>query len=131
MTTNNYPAIRETLYSETLPNGLTILVAKKPGYRKTFALFATDYGGADRRYTDGGACTDSPAGVAHFLEHKLFDMPDGGNALATNGKLHDQALAFLGSLPAEERNVFLPPDNEPEGGSVHDLASRRRPKPGE
>jgi histidinol-phosphatase len=45
--------------------------------------------------------------------------PDGGDALATNGKLHDQALAFLGSLP----------DDEPRrpGGSVHDLSARRRP----
>ncbi|RYE75701.1 MAG: histidinol phosphatase, partial [Myxococcales bacterium] len=55
--------------------------------------------------------------------------PLGGNALATNGKLHDQALAFLGSLPAEERDVFLPPEETGQVGSVHDLASRRRTDP--
>jgi histidinol-phosphatase len=55
--------------------------------------------------------------------------PLGGNALATNGKLHDQALAFLGSLPAEEREAFLPPEDSGRVGSVHDLASRRRNDP--
>ncbi|WP_310962587.1 histidinol-phosphatase [Nocardioides terrisoli] len=47
--------------------------------------------------------------------------PSGGNALATNGKLHDQALAFLGELSGDDmdaqRRVL---------GSVHDLAARRR-----
>lgn len=57
--------------------------------------------------------------------------PLGGNALATNGKLHDQVLAFLGSLPDEERAVFLPPEQPHQGGSVHDLASRRRPDRGD
>jgi histidinol-phosphatase len=43
--------------------------------------------------------------------------PTGGSALATNGKLHDQALAFLGTLPGHP---------EPHrGGTVHDLSSRR------
>ncbi|HET8559877.1 MAG TPA: histidinol-phosphatase [Marmoricola sp.] len=44
--------------------------------------------------------------------------PLGGNAMASNGKLHDQALAFLGALPEDE--------SPRAGGSVHDLAARRR-----
>jgi histidinol-phosphatase len=49
--------------------------------------------------------------------------PGGGNALATNGRLHDQALAFLGSLPDDLDD----PDSAPRGGgSVHDLSARRR-----
>lgn len=47
--------------------------------------------------------------------------PLGGNALASNGKLHDQALAFLGSVDEESRHA------QRGGGSVHDLAERRRP----
>ena len=78
----DYPALGETVYRETLPNGLQIFVAKKPGFRKAFAMFAANYGGADRRYRLGGEWTDTPAGVAHFLEHKMFDMPDGTNVLA-------------------------------------------------
>ena len=46
--------------------------------------------------------------------------PNGGNVLASNGKLHDQALAFLGSVDAESRHA------QRGGGSVHDLAERRR-----
>jgi histidinol-phosphatase len=46
--------------------------------------------------------------------------PLGGNALASNGKLHDQALAFLGTIDEESRHA------QRGGGSVHDLAERRR-----
>jgi histidinol-phosphatase len=53
--------------------------------------------------------------------------PLGGSALASNGRLHDQALAFLGALPEDD----LDPDAVPRGhGSVHDLSARRRmPQP--
>ncbi|MDQ6641164.1 MAG: histidinol-phosphatase [Actinomycetota bacterium] len=47
--------------------------------------------------------------------------PNGGNALASNGRLHDQALAFLGSLPDDDD------DGSRGSGSVHDLSERRRP----
>jgi histidinol-phosphatase len=58
--------------------------------------------------------------------------PTGGSALATNGKLHDQALAFLGEVSEadlDERTAAAPPPAPTESriGSVHDLASRRRP----
>ena len=78
----DYPRVGETLYRDTLPNGLRLTVAVKPGYTRAFAAFTTNYGGADRRFRFGGEFIDTPAGVAHFLEHKMFDMPDGENALA-------------------------------------------------
>ena len=77
----DYAAIGETLYTHTLPNGLPIFVLRKPGLRKCFAAFATRYGGADRRFRLDGSLHDTPAGIAHYLEHKMFDMPD-GNAMA-------------------------------------------------
>ena len=50
--------------------------------------------------------------------------PHSGNGLSTNGKLHDQALAFLGAMPDDDGD----PDNPRRGGGqVHDLSSRRRP----
>jgi histidinol-phosphatase len=49
--------------------------------------------------------------------------PLGGNALASNGRLHDQALAFLGSLPDDENDPDVVPRRP---GSVHDLSARRR-----
>ncbi len=83
MTKYEYPKVGETLYRDTLPNGLRLSVIVKPGYSRCHAYFATNYGGADRRFRLGGEYIDTPAGVAHFLEHKMFDMPDGSNAMYT------------------------------------------------
>lgn len=77
MENKTFGGIRETQVSCTLPNGLAIRVFPQPGYVRSFALFATRYGGAMRRFTLDGELRDTPAGVAHFLEHKMFDMPSG------------------------------------------------------
>ena len=77
MQRTDYTAVGETLYSAVLPNGLSIYVVPKPGYRRSFAVFAANYGGADRRFTLGGRTLDTPAGVAHYLEHKMFDTEEG------------------------------------------------------
>ena len=81
METLRYDKIDETLVTETLLNGLRICVVPKKNFSKTFAMFATNYGGADRRFRLADQWIDTPAGVAHYLEHKMFDMPN-GNALA-------------------------------------------------
>ncbi len=80
MKIKGYDLIREQVFSEKLENGLTVYVIPKRGYNKSYAFFATDYGGADRRFKLGGKWIDTPMGVAHFLEHKMFDTED-GNAL--------------------------------------------------
>ena len=83
-----YSALGESVWHGRLPNGLHIYVDEKPEYGKQFAFFAACYGGMDLRFrTEDGHWRDTPAGVAHFLEHKLFDTED-GNALqdlAANG----------------------------------------------
>ena len=89
-----YPSIGETLYRDTLPNGLRLSVAVKPGFTRAHAFFATRYGGADRRFRLGGEFIDTPMGVAHFLEHKMFDMPGGDNALSTLAANGAQPNAF-------------------------------------
>ena len=76
-----YERIGEQIYEEKLPNGLSVFVIPKRGFNKSYAFFATKYGGADRRFKLAGRWTDTPEGVAHFLEHKMFDTED-GNALA-------------------------------------------------
>ena len=81
MTEKHYPQLGETIKTEVLENGLTVYVMPKTGYAKKYAFFATAYGGADRRFFLDGKWQDTPAGIAHFLEHKLFDTKD-GNALA-------------------------------------------------
>lgn len=77
----NYTALRETVRRCVLPNGLNIYVDTRPEYTKQFAFFATRYGGMDLRFRgEDGEWVDTPQGVAHFLEHKMFDTKD-GNAL--------------------------------------------------
>ena len=80
MQLNKYDDIGESMYSATLQNGLRLRVIPKPGFSTAYAVFATNYGGAHRRFTVDGQTLDTPAGVAHFLEHKMFDLPEGENA---------------------------------------------------
>ena len=84
----DHTALGQTVHHCVLPNGLAVYVDVRPSYSKKFAFFATRYGGMDLRFRgEDGEWTDTPAGVAHFLEHKSFDTRD-GNALqrmAANG----------------------------------------------
>lgn len=87
MTRIDYPRIGEQVFRKTLSNGLTVFVFPKPDFGKSYAFFAANYGGIDMRFYADGAWRDTPAGVAHYLEHKMFDTQD-GNALqdlASNG----------------------------------------------
>ena len=82
MKLHEYPEIGEKLYSTVLPNGLEIRVIPKKDFSTCYAAFMTNYGGAHRRFTIDGRTVDTPAGVAHYLEHKMFDLPNGDNALS-------------------------------------------------
>ena len=75
MTRIDYPELDETLYQEVLPNGLTVCVVPRKGFTKRLAYFVTDYGSIHTTYTLDGEKKVSPAGVAHYLEHKMFDLP--------------------------------------------------------
>ena len=75
MTRTDYPELDETLYQEILPNGLTVCVVPRKGFTKRLAYFVTDYGSVHTTYTLDGEKKVSPAGVAHYLEHKMFDLP--------------------------------------------------------
>jgi len=70
-----YPELDETCYKEVLENGLTVAVVKRQGFTKKLAYFVTDYGAIHTDFTFEGKAYQAPAGVAHYLEHKLFDMP--------------------------------------------------------
>ena len=76
----NYSALHESMQTRTLANGLRICYLPKKGFSKTFAILATDFGSVDASFTFEGKRYDTPAGVAHFLEHKMFEDED-GNAL--------------------------------------------------
>lgn len=73
-----YQQINETLYEEVLDNGLTVYLLPKIDFHKTYGLFSTNYGSIDNHF---GYHPDDlkqvPDGIAHFLEHKLFEKEDG------------------------------------------------------
>lgn len=81
MNKRSFEHIGETLWEARLSNGLRLCVVPKKGFRSCYALLAADYGGAHRRFSLDGGVHDTPAGVAHYLEHKMFDLPGGDNAL--------------------------------------------------
>ena len=87
MVERNYPRIGERVFEETLPNGLRLRVIEKPHHAKSCAFFVTRYGGMDLRFQLNGQWRDTPAGIAHYLEHKMFDAEDGNalQELAQNG----------------------------------------------
>jgi len=72
-----YPELDETVIWDTLPNGLTLAIVPKEGFQKKLAYFVTDYGSIHTAFTMDGKDHVTPAGVAHFMEHKMFDMPRG------------------------------------------------------
>ena len=89
--------IGETLYTGELSNGLRVCVLPKKGFRGYFAAFAADYGGDCRNFLLDGQRFETPAGVAHYLEHKMFDMPDGDNALMLLNANGADPNAFTGN----------------------------------
>ena len=70
------PQLDERAVTATLSNGLPVCVVPKPGFAKKCAYFVTNYGSIDTKFTWMGREYDTPAGVAHYLEHKMFEMPD-------------------------------------------------------
>ena len=82
-----YTRLGESVWRERQPNGLEIRVVPKPGFAKKYAFFATRYGGMDTRFRLEGRWLDTPAGIAHYLEHKMFDTKEGNalQRLAQNG----------------------------------------------
>lgn len=88
-----YERIGEEVCRERLTNGLEVCVVPKPGYAKKYAFFSTRYGGMDTRFLLDGKWLDTPAGIAHYLEHKMFDTRE-GNALQELAKNGAEPNAF-------------------------------------
>ena len=75
MIRTDYPELGEKVWRETLPCGLKVAVAARPGFTRKIAYFVTDYGSVHTDFTLEGQTFRAPEGVAHFLEHKMFDLP--------------------------------------------------------
>ena len=70
-----YPGLGENVHRCVLPNGLNIMVVPRPGFTKKLAYFITDFGSIHTEFTLEGQEYRVPAGIAHYLEHKMFDLP--------------------------------------------------------
>lgn len=103
METLTYPGVQETLYREIMSNGLEVVVLPKEGFSKTYATFATRYGSIDNRFAVGDQAPISvPDGIAHFLEHKMFEEPT-GDIFATFASQGASANAYT----SFDRTVYL------------------------
>ncbi len=88
--------IKEELYFETLENGLKVYFMPKKGFIKKYAVLATDFGSNDLEFIPKGENERIKVneGIAHFLEHKMFEQPDGKNAFDLFSKYGANANAF-------------------------------------
>ncbi|MFB9770173.1 EF-P 5-aminopentanol modification-associated protein YfmH [Lactiplantibacillus modestisalitolerans] len=95
MQINRYEQFNEACYQTQLANGLTVTLLPKAGFHKTYATFTTNYGSIDNTFVPAGE-TDLkrfPDGIAHFLEHKMFEKAD-HDAFQTFGAYGASANAF-------------------------------------
>jgi predicted Zn-dependent peptidase len=87
--------IEETLYYEKLPNGLQVYILPKLGFNKTYATFTTRYGSIDNTFqVQGQQRMSVPDGIAHFLEHKMFEQPSGEDVFQEFSRQGASANAF-------------------------------------
>ena len=88
--------VKEKLYIEKLENGLTVMIIPKKGIQKKYAIWGTNYGSNDSKFIVPGETeeTEVPKGVAHFLEHKMFEQESGVNSLDTLTALGVEANAY-------------------------------------
>ncbi|WP_306009583.1 EF-P 5-aminopentanol modification-associated protein YfmH [Bacillus sp. MMSF_3328] len=79
METIVFDQLKEKLYYEKMANGLDVYILPKQGFNKTYATFTTKYGSVDNHFVPLGQeeFVKVPDGIAHFLEHKLFEKEDG------------------------------------------------------
>ncbi len=89
-------ATGEELYYGTHPSGLKIYIIPKKAYSKSYAIFGTRYGSVDSEFIVPGEkeITRVPDGIAHYLEHKMFDQPDGSNVFDKFSRYGANANAF-------------------------------------
>ena len=76
MTTTYYEKLDETVHTHICQNGLTVKVVHRPGFTRKMAYFVTDFGAIHTDFELEGKIYHAPAGIAHFLEHKMFELPE-------------------------------------------------------
>ena len=92
----NYSAVGETVYQTVLANGLRVFLLPKNDFNETYGIISTNFGSVDTGIVsrETKQVTHYPAGIAHFLEHKLFEGPQGKDLLLEFTKLGAESNAF-------------------------------------
>lgn len=95
MEVSNYPHFGETIYSTRLENGLKVNLLPRADFHKTYGILTTNYGSIDKEFVplEETELRSFPDGIAHFLEHKLFEKED-HDAFELFGKYGADANAF-------------------------------------
>ena len=88
--------IKEKAYIEKLENGMDIIIIPKKNAIKKYIIWGTHFGSIDNHFImpNTGEEVYIPDGVAHFLEHKMFEQPNGTNSLDTLMALGIDANAY-------------------------------------
>ena len=116
MNRQEYPKIKEVLYTETLENGLNVYLLPKKGFHKSYATFSTNLGSIATQIKDNkNNIIDLPMGIAHFLEHKLFEQNNqdvstkfAANQARVNAFTQNNRTTYMFSCTANlEKNVEL------------------------
>ncbi len=96
MNIKRYDNLDETLYYYVHPTGVKVYMVSKPGFSKFSASFSTHFGSIDNTFVPIGETEMKtvPDGVAHFLEHKVFEQKNGENVFEEFGKLGASANAY-------------------------------------
>ena len=94
MELTHYPMLDEDVFRTKLSNGLTVALVRRKGFSKKLAYFVTDYGAIHTDFEFEGKLWQTPAGVAHYLEHKMFDMPGDRDVSAEFASMGAMTNAF-------------------------------------
>ena len=89
--------INEKVYKQTLENGLDIFLLPRKNISKKVIMWGTKFGAVDNDFSVNGERVTVPDGIAHYLEHKMFEQRSGINALDTLTSFGVEANAFTGS----------------------------------
>ena len=90
-----YPAVKETLYQAKLENGLTVSLLPKNDFNEVYGVVTIQVGSVDTEFTDrDGEKKIYPNGIAHFLEHKLFERENSEDIMAAFTELGAESNAF-------------------------------------
>ncbi|VLU91963.1 zinc-dependent protease [Streptococcus pneumoniae] len=90
-----YPAVKEMVYRTRLANGLTVALLPKKEFKEVYGSVTVQFGSIDTLVTEiDGDVKKYPAGIAHFLEHKLFEREDSSDLMSAFTSLGADSNAF-------------------------------------